>query len=205
MSEIKSNFGSGGANLSPAGSSGEPSLAEALRDIADDLAALLAHGGTAALRGGGVIPFPLLGAPSTGSSQLTGAGNTTWNVNIAAYVSVVGGVTKEFAAAADFSIHASSFLAGFINGTSCIAAIVAKNVSGTITTVAVKGTPATTGSEVAPTDAEIQTALGATVPWVKVGECTLERDGDTSVVETQDNGKMEPAMAPGYTIATTKG
>ncbi|APF20394.1 hypothetical protein Calab_1457 [Caldithrix abyssi DSM 13497] len=37
MAEIKKTFGSGGANLTPAGH-GTPSLADALRDIADDLA-----------------------------------------------------------------------------------------------------------------------------------------------------------------------
>ncbi len=36
MSTIVKSFGTGGANLTPAGSSGEPSLAQALRDIADD-------------------------------------------------------------------------------------------------------------------------------------------------------------------------
>ena len=40
MSEITTRFGSGGANLAPGGSAGAPDLATALRDIADDLAAL---------------------------------------------------------------------------------------------------------------------------------------------------------------------
>lgn len=39
MAAISKHFGSGGANLTPGGSAGSPSLAEALRDIADDLAA----------------------------------------------------------------------------------------------------------------------------------------------------------------------
>jgi hypothetical protein len=38
MAEIKTNFGEGGANLVPGGSGGDPDLATALRDIADDLA-----------------------------------------------------------------------------------------------------------------------------------------------------------------------
>jgi hypothetical protein len=38
MSTILTNFGSGGANLTPAGSSGSPDLATTLRDAADDLA-----------------------------------------------------------------------------------------------------------------------------------------------------------------------
>jgi hypothetical protein len=40
MAKITRRFGSGGANLTPAGSAGQPSLADALRDVADDLAAL---------------------------------------------------------------------------------------------------------------------------------------------------------------------
>lgn len=37
MAVIKVNFGEGGANLVPLGTGGEPTLAVALRDIADDL------------------------------------------------------------------------------------------------------------------------------------------------------------------------
>jgi hypothetical protein len=40
MAAISNRFGSGGANLAPGGNAGKPSLADALRDIADDLAAL---------------------------------------------------------------------------------------------------------------------------------------------------------------------
>ena len=40
MAAISRRFGSGGANLAPGGSAGSPSLADALRDVADDLAAL---------------------------------------------------------------------------------------------------------------------------------------------------------------------
>ncbi len=40
MAAISKRFGSGGANVAPGGSAGQPALADALRDIADDLAAL---------------------------------------------------------------------------------------------------------------------------------------------------------------------
>jgi hypothetical protein len=40
MVAISKRFGSGGANLQPGGASGTPTLAEALRDVAEDLAAL---------------------------------------------------------------------------------------------------------------------------------------------------------------------
>lgn len=38
MTAISTNFGEGGANLAPDGA-GEPTLADTLRDVADDLAA----------------------------------------------------------------------------------------------------------------------------------------------------------------------
>lgn len=40
MATIKENFGSGGANLTPNKSAGEPTLAQTLRDVADDLSDL---------------------------------------------------------------------------------------------------------------------------------------------------------------------
>ncbi len=40
MAAISRRFGSGGANLAPGGSAGQPALAVVLRDVADDLAAL---------------------------------------------------------------------------------------------------------------------------------------------------------------------
>lgn len=42
MATITKQFGSGGANLVPNGSGGTPTLADALRDVADDLAVLRA-------------------------------------------------------------------------------------------------------------------------------------------------------------------
>jgi len=40
MATISESFGSGGANIQPGGSAGEPTLAEALRDKIDDLTEL---------------------------------------------------------------------------------------------------------------------------------------------------------------------
>ena len=40
MSVITPKFGSGGANLTPGGAGGKPTLADTLRDIADDLGSL---------------------------------------------------------------------------------------------------------------------------------------------------------------------
>lgn len=43
MASIKTDFGSGGAGLTPGGASGTPDLATALRDMADDLATVKAQ------------------------------------------------------------------------------------------------------------------------------------------------------------------
>ena len=40
MAAVSKRFGSGGANVAPGGSAGQPALADVLRDIADDLAGL---------------------------------------------------------------------------------------------------------------------------------------------------------------------
>jgi hypothetical protein len=42
MAAISKRFGSGGANVAPGGSAGQPALADVLRDIADDLASFKA-------------------------------------------------------------------------------------------------------------------------------------------------------------------
>jgi hypothetical protein len=127
-----------------------------------------------------------VGDPTTPSAQLTGTGNTTWSYDNTGGTVIVDGDVAELDAAADATIHSGSYLTGFANGSSCIAALVAKNVSGTVTLAVVKGTPATTGSQVAPTDAEIQAAVGAGNAWVKLAECTLNRTADTTVTETHD-------------------
>jgi hypothetical protein len=128
-----------------------------------------------------------LAAPTTPSSQLTASGNTTWNVNISALLALVGGALGDLAAQTDLAIHSASWLTGLTSGKSCVAAIVLKNVTGTVTCVAVKGTPATTGSQVAPSDTVIQAAVGAGVPWIVIGYSTLNRTGDTAVTEAEDN------------------
>lgn len=133
----------------------------------------------------------LASAPTTASTQATGAGNTTWRVNLSAGVVVVGGVAKSLDVAADTSIHSGSQLV--TNGQSCIAALVAKNVTGTVSVQAVKGTAATTGSQVAPSDAAIQTAVGADNAWVKLAECTINRTGDTTVTQSENNA-MRPIL-----------
>lgn len=167
-------------------------LAHQTHAVARYFAEIAAHEKNKTIMGG-------IGAdPTTPSSQLTGTGNTTWNVDHSAVEGIVDGVFGSGAAATDLAVHSGSFLTGLVNGASCIAAIVLKNDSGTISVDAVVGTPATTGEQKAPTDGEIQTALGAGVAWIRLFESTLNRTGDTTVTEAQNN-QVRPIL--GVTVA----
>lgn len=129
-------------------------------------------------------PIAIASAPTTASTQVTGAGATTWRVNVAAITVAVGRTTQSIAAAADFSVHSGSQLV--TNGQSCRATIVAKNVSGVVSVVAVKGSAATTGSEVAPTKAQIQTAVGTGNSWTRLADIRISRTADTTVTQSED-------------------
>jgi hypothetical protein len=121
--------------------------------------------------------------PTTPSSQITGAGNTTWNVDVDALSAIVNSVTGQVAAAADEAIHSGSQLV--TNGQSCYAWAVVTESGGTLDVEYVKGAAATTGSQVAPTDAEITASVGS-ANWAKLALCLLNRTGDTTVTQSQD-------------------
>ncbi|MBT8428303.1 MAG: hypothetical protein KJN79_00175 [Gammaproteobacteria bacterium] len=131
----------------------------------------------------------LAGAPTSASTQLTGAaGVTEWRIDVTALLAAVGGVVKELAVVADEVIHDTTVLVTAA-GQTCWAAVVLKNVAGTISMVTVKGTAAATASAVPPTDAEIQAGVGAGNDWVKIAECEITRTADTTVTQSQDNTK----------------
>ena len=174
---LKKSMADAGALLSR--DSGYDSLYDVLKALADESRNCVANGLMAA-------------APTTASTQATGAGATAWRVNLDKGVVKVGGVSKEFAAEADRVLHSATQLVA--SGQSCIAAIVAKkDAAGAITLINVKGAAATTASVKAPTDAEIQAAVGAGLDWVKVAECQINRTADTTVTQAQDNTKADLA------------
>jgi hypothetical protein len=178
---LKSFLGEGGALLSS--DSGE---GNSLREVLAGLAEAQQYK-VAGLRAD---------APTTASTQATGAGATAWRVNVAAGVAMLGDHAKDFAAQADFVVHSASEL--LANGQSATAALVVKDVAGTLSMVAVKGAAATTGQQLAPSDAAIQAAVGAGNDWVKVCEMTLNRTGDTAVTQSQDNTKAD--LGDGVTV-----
>lgn len=151
-----------------------------------------------AVAGGSRILNGLLStAPTTASTQATGTGNTAWNVNVDKGVLYVGGKEAELAATTDLHVHSGSQLV--TNGQSCEAALVCYLNAGNPTLLAVKGAAAATGSQVAPTDAAISTAVdaaasGKNVDWVKVAHLTINRTGDTTVTQSQDNSVSDRGL-----------
>jgi hypothetical protein len=129
--------------------------------------------------------------PTTPSVQLTGAGGfIDWNIDLEGGMVVVGGVMVEISEVADFDVsHGSAVIT---NGQSIMAAIVAKNVTGTVTIDKVLGAAAATGDQVAPTDSAITAAVGSS--WVKLAEATVNRTGDLTVTQSQNN-LLRPELA----------
>ena len=130
-----------------------------------------------------VITGGIAAAPTTASTQATGTGNTAWRINLSAVYGVVTGVEGTAAAAADTVIHSGSQL--LTSGQSIIAAAILKAPAGIFAFDTVKGSAATTGSQTAPSDSDITTAVGSS-RWIRLANCTLNRTGDITVTQSQD-------------------
>jgi hypothetical protein len=141
----------------------------------------------------GVYEGLIASDPTTPSSQAAGVGNTAWRVNISAGSCVVNSVDKTHTAQGDFAVHGGSLL--LADGQSVYAWLVEKNVAGTVSTDVVKGAAATTGQQVAPTDAAVTTALGVST-WIKLARLTLNRTGDAAVTQAQNMTFRQTHMAP---------
>lgn len=218
--EIPKNFSKGGIGLSGSPGGNKANIKGILDGVADDLAGVKPTTPTqvALVQDKCVIEGGYVGDPTTPSSQLTGTGNTTWNVDIAAIIGIVNGVEDDIAAAADTAVHSGSELVE--DGESALAFLVVSESGGALAFEAVVGAAATTGAQEAPTDAEITTAVGHAL-WMKLALCLLNRTADTTVTQSQDNTYREPLVGPlalalinalranqvsagGHTILTTK-
>lgn len=183
MSTINKGDYDGGRNITTA--SGSRNLAGDLQDMADDLASLHAHSTALLTKVEGLVCLP----PTNASTQATGAaGAMDWNVDVAEGFVVVNGVEASFAVAADFDVFSDP--SPIVDGNSIVGALVASEAAGTTSLEVINGASATTGSEVAPTDAEITTGVGH-ARWVKVAELTINRTGDTTVTQSQANAARE--------------
>lgn len=194
MVNIPVTFGESGKGLDP---TDDESLAQALRDGIDDCGAISGAGAN------GVLTGLRAGTPTTASTQITGAGATNWNVNVEGGSCIVNDVEGNFEPEADRAIHDTTQLVA--NGESCKAWIVASEAAGSVSKEDVKGTAATTGTEVAPTDAEITTAVGH-ANWTKLALCTINRTADTTVTQSEIIRNQRKLTDPegNYTIKNIK-
>ena len=148
------------------------------------------------IQGGRVID------PTTASTQATGAsGTTAWRVDRRELFGAFGGVADEVALAADVLLANGDV--GLTDGKSLVAAVIVTISAGAFVMDKVLGTAATTGTQVAPTDAAIQTALGAGVKWLRLCDATINRTGDTTVTQSQNNKVRYTGKASqtAYTVA----
>lgn len=134
--------------------------------------------------------------PTNASTQATGTGALDLNVDIELGILAVGSTVREYDAQADYALLNES--GALVDGESLIMAIVAYKSRGdnTIYLLNVKGAAAITGSQVAPTDAEIEVSFAADTYWMKIAEVTVNRTGDTSVTQSQDN-TVRNTLVPG--------
>jgi hypothetical protein len=151
----------------------------------------------------GVSPGRLQGlmasTPTTASTQATGAGGVTaWRVNYSTGLVMLvsptaGQVLAEMPAVADLVLQNAGGLV--TAGQSVIASIYAKQVAGVTTIGFVMGAAAATGTQVAPTDGQLQAAAGAANPFIRIADCTLNRTGDLTLTQSQNN-----AARPQYSL-----
>lgn len=134
-------------------------------------------------------------APTTASTQVTGAGATTVRVNLDYGVIVVDGALGELfntASQADNVVATASPLLAAAQSI-VIAIIIQKAANGTLSIVGVPGVPATTGTQVSPPDALIFTQIGS-LQFVKLGETTINRTADTTLTQSYDNTKRDAGL-----------
>lgn len=147
--------------------------------VADLLMAMLSHR---------IISGGIIATPTTANVQATGAaGNLAWRVNTSYFYGAGDADYHELVAQVDTVIQNAASPITATPPQSIVAAVVVKKAAnGVKSIITVKGTAALTsaGVPVGPTDAAIQTAVGAGLTWWKLGEVQLDRTSDLVVVET---------------------
>lgn len=133
--------------------------------------------------------------PTTASAQVTGAGDGTYRVDITAGIVHVDKTIKEFVVVADQLLETAGDI--MADGNSKVYSVIAWRHpdTGAVALKIIGGTPATTGSQVAPTVAEIEALIPVNSAWVHIADVTVNRTGDTTVTQSQDNTKR-PSNIP---------
>ncbi len=223
MSAIRTDFGTGGSGLVPNGSS-TPTLAQALRDVADDFAGLkpatVATGNAAATAVAdvsataaadisavatadvgetyGVADGFVTGAPTTPSSQAVDpGGETSWHVNISAGYVFCNAVGWYSAAQVDFDVSTGAKIMDI--GQAMYAWLVVHEAGGVVAMHVVLGTAAALGVETIPDDAAITASVGH-ARWTKLALCHASRTADAVVATTEDPSLMKKWGGAGTTL-----
>tara|TARA_Y100000296_G_scaffold72042_1_gene88098 strand:+ start:510 stop:1028 length:519 start_codon:yes stop_codon:yes gene_type:complete len=111
-----------------------------------------------------------------------------WRINRTEGAVVVKNTQGSFDAETDYSIYSDGGTPAVGVGQSRMAAIVLYTGGGYPIRTAVLGSAATSGNEVAPTAAEITSALGSGYTWIRIGETTLINTLG-SISQNYDNAK----------------
>lgn len=134
--------------------------------------------------------------PTTASTQASGAVAPAWRVNrapgVARHAGDLSAKPVGSSNLTDFDVTAAAGVGALAIGQSVIVCLVWCHIyAGTISIKTVKGTPATTGQQLAPTDTQIRTVIAGFYPsdtsYVRESKLTLNRTGDTTVTQSQDN------------------
>ncbi len=132
--------------------------------------------------------------PTTASAQLTGTGNGSYRVDITPGIVYVDGKKLEVGAADQLLEAAGNIMA---SGNSKVYAVIAwmHPDTGAVALKIVAGTAATTGSQVAPSVSDIEAVIHDKAAWVHIANVTVNRTGDTTVTQSQDN-TVRPTLIP---------
>ena len=129
---------------------------------------------------------------TTGPVQVTGTGNGTFYYDNTAGVVVIGNRAVDIPAAADTLLETADDI--FNDGQSRVYRIVAWRHpdTGAIAKKIILGAIATTGAQVAPTDAEVEAALYKDAEWVELGRTTINRTGAETATQTATSNVHRP-------------
>lgn len=140
-------------------------------------------------------------APTTASTQVTGAGATTVRVNIDYGLVSLAGAPAELSNTATLAdnvlVTASPLMSA--GQSTVVAVVVYKAANGTATLLGVAGTPATTGTQTSPSDGTIQLAVNTAssttgLEWVRLAETLVNRTADTTLTQSYDNTKKDVGL-----------
>jgi hypothetical protein len=124
---------------------------------------------------------------TTGSSQLTGAGNGTFIFDIAPGIVVVDGTQHEVALAADVACEAAGDIIADTYSIVYTIIVWKHPTTGALTFKVHKGTVALSAAVVPATVAEVEAGLPAGAKYVELANYTIARTAATTVTEAVDN------------------